>query len=101
MSQSYSGITLYYFYIGVIQNPSSVVYPDSFKVTFTGTPSGTQDSGLSVIYIPNLIQSATLTNSNSQAGTIDTYKFQFKLTSNIPRYGGIRLTFPSVWAKAP
>ena len=30
VGQAYSGITLYYFMIGLIKNPSSVIFPDSF-----------------------------------------------------------------------
>jgi hypothetical protein len=36
VGQAYTGITLYYFYLGLIKNPSSVIYPDSFEVTFSG-----------------------------------------------------------------
>lgn len=74
VGQAYSGITLYYFYLGVIKNPSSVIYPDSFEVYFTGgTPNGSQTSGLTVTYLPNNIYNASLTHLSSQAGTIDTY----------------------------
>jgi hypothetical protein len=62
VGQAYTGITLYYFYIGYIRNPSSVIYPDSFVVTFSGGyPTGVQSSGLVLTYVPNIIYDASLT----------------------------------------
>ncbi len=41
VGQAYTGITLYYFFLGSIKNPSSVIFPDSFQVTFSnGFPTG-------------------------------------------------------------
>ena len=51
--------------------------------------------------MPNKIYNATLTNSLNQSGTLDTYVFNFKVTNNIPRYGFIKLRFPSPWTSAP
>jgi hypothetical protein len=86
VGSDYNGITLYYFYLGSIQNPSSVIYPDSFIVTFSGgNPTGTVSNGLVLSYIPNLIYSAGVTHLLNQSGTLDTYTFTFKITSSIPR----------------
>lgn len=54
-----------------------------------------------VQYSPNLIYGASLSYSNVQAGTTDTYTFTFKITNNIPRYGSIRIDFPSAWSSVP
>jgi hypothetical protein len=71
-------------------------------VTFSGGfPTGVQNNGLILTYIPNKIYSATLTHTQNQAGTIDTYVFTFKITNDIPRNGYIRLRFPSPWTSAP
>ena len=59
---SYTGISAYYVYIGMIRNPPSVRYTDSFEITLAnGYPTGSFNQGLTLTYIPNLIYSATLT----------------------------------------
>ena len=64
VSKSYSGITLFYFFVGPIRNPSSVMYPDSFQVEFSGGfPTGTQNNGLILTYQPNKLKEATLTKN--------------------------------------
>jgi hypothetical protein len=102
VSSSYTNISMYYFYLGYFKNPRSVQLIDSFEVTFSnGFPTGTQNSGLVLQYIPNKIYSATLTNGNNQAGTKDTYVFTFKITNSIPKSGFLRLRFPNPWTTAP
>jgi len=89
-------------YIGVIKNPSSARTPSSFEIYFSGGyPTGSITSGLVLTYIPNVIYDATLTHSQVQAGTTDTYVFRFKITNSIAQRGYIRLTFPTTWSTAP
>jgi len=73
---NYSNIDVYIISVGMIQNPSSVRYVNSFQIFLSGGyPTGNVTQGLQLTYIPNLIYSATLTHSNYQAGTTDTYVF--------------------------
>ncbi|CDW89223.1 UNKNOWN [Stylonychia lemnae] len=102
ISQTYSDIQAYYFYVGLIRNPPSVRYTDSFEVALTnGYPTGSFNQGLILNYIPNKIYSATLTHNLVQAGTTDTYTFKFKITNNILQRGFLQLVFPSPWTSAP
>lgn len=42
VGKSYTGLTAYYLYIGMIRNPYSVQYTDSFGITLSGGyPTGT------------------------------------------------------------
>ena len=57
---------MYYFYLGYFKNPKSVQVIDSFEVTLSnGFPTGSQTTGLVMAYTPNLINSATLVNSDN------------------------------------
>jgi hypothetical protein len=102
VTQSRTTIDAYFISVGMIRNPSSARYPNSFEIYFSGGyPTGSVTEGLILTYIPNLIYSATLTHSQNQAGTSDTYVFKFKITNNIVQRGKIRLTFPTTWSIAP
>ena len=60
---NYSNIDVYIVSVGMIQNPSSARYVDSFQIYFSGgNPSGNVTQGLQLTYSPNLIYSATLTH---------------------------------------
>lgn len=102
VSTDYNNIVAYYIKVGMIKNPYSVQVTDSFAIFLSGgSPTASFTQGLILNYIPNDIYSATLTHSNYQAGTSDTYVFKFKITNNIIQRGYIQITFPSQWASAP